>query len=77
MRTQPIARRIAIAGATFVLVSLLASGTLRAQQISGVPGSPDATVTLEGKQLPPPPMEFGGVINQTAGGFHSLTGRPA
>ena len=28
--------------------------TADAQQITGVPGSPSATVTIDGKQLPPP-----------------------
>jgi len=37
-----------------------------AQQINGVPGSPSSTVTLDGKQLPPPPMPFGGVIKESA-----------
>jgi arylsulfatase A-like enzyme len=37
-----------------------------AQQINGVPGSPSATVTLDGKQLPPPSMPFGGVIKESA-----------
>ena len=40
-----------------------------AQQITGVPGSPSATVTIDGKQLPPPPMPFGGVIKQKASEF--------
>jgi hypothetical protein len=30
------------------------------------PGSPAATVTIDGKQLPPPPMKFGGVIEEDA-----------
>ena len=38
----------------------------RAQQITGIPGSPDATVTVDGKQLPPPPLPFGGVIKESA-----------
>jgi arylsulfatase A-like enzyme len=37
-----------------------------AQQITGVPGSPSATTTIDGKQLPPPPMPFGGVIKEKA-----------
>src|SRR5580692_11550154 len=41
-------------------------GTTPAQQINGVPGSPSSTVTLDGKQLPPPPMPFGGVIKESA-----------
>ncbi len=35
-------------------------------QTTGVPGSPSATTTIDGKQLPPPPPKFGGVIKDTA-----------
>jgi arylsulfatase A-like enzyme len=38
----------------------------RAQQINGTPGDPSATITLDGKQLPAPPMKFGGVIKESA-----------
>jgi arylsulfatase A-like enzyme len=44
----------------------LAVAPASAQQINGVPGSPNATMTLDGKQLPPPPMPFGGVIKESA-----------
>jgi len=37
-----------------------------AQQVMGVPGSPSATTTIDGKQLPPPPAKFGGVIKEDA-----------
>jgi Sulfatase len=37
-----------------------------AQQITGVPGSPDATTTISGKQIPPPAPKFGGVIKEKA-----------
>ena len=37
-----------------------------AQQITGVLGSPSATTTIPGNQLPPPPPAFGGVINESA-----------
>ena len=33
---------------------------------TGVPGSPDATATISGKQLPPPDAKFGGVIRGNA-----------
>ena len=36
------------------------------QKITNVPGSPSATTTLDGKQLPPLPPEFGGVIKESA-----------
>ena len=52
---------------------LLAAGLLviscvaaSAQQTTGVPGSPDATTTINGRQLPPPDPKFGGVIKDNA-----------
>src|SRR6516164_4260935 len=55
-----------------VSVSVLALGVLSAaeptlaQQITGTPGSPEATTTITGKQLPPPDPKFGGVIKEKA-----------
>jgi arylsulfatase len=37
-----------------------------AQVVTGTLGSADATTTINGKQLPPPPAKFGGVIKETA-----------
>ncbi len=37
-----------------------------AQQVTGVPGSPEATTTIDGNQLPPPDPKFGGVIKERA-----------
>ena len=45
---------------------VMMANAAHAQQITGVLGSPSATVTLNGKQLPPPPMKFGGVIKESA-----------
>jgi len=42
------------------------SGMAQAQQIYGTPGSPSATMTIDGKQLPPPPPKFEGVIKEDA-----------
>jgi arylsulfatase A-like enzyme len=36
------------------------------QQTTGVPGSPDATTTIDGRYLPNPPPQFGGDINVNA-----------
>jgi hypothetical protein len=33
------------------------------EQAPETPGSPGATTTIDGKYLPPPPPQFGGVIN--------------
>jgi arylsulfatase A-like enzyme len=59
---------------TFILASFtallvaapLAITPAAAQQVTGVLGSPSATTTIDGKQLPPPPPKFGGVINESA-----------
>jgi hypothetical protein len=47
---------------------MIAAGAVQAQQIqtTGTPGSPSATTTISGKQLPPPDLEFGGVIKEKA-----------
>jgi len=37
-----------------------------AQQTTGTPGSPSATTTIGGQQLPPPPQRFQGEINLNA-----------
>ncbi|HUK09459.1 MAG TPA: arylsulfatase [Stellaceae bacterium] len=37
-----------------------------AQQVMGTPGSPDATITIDGHVLPPPPQRFGGDIELNA-----------
>ena len=37
-----------------------------AQQIAGTPGTPTATTTITGRQLPPPDPAFGGVIKEKA-----------
>ena len=45
---------------------VLGYGSASAQQVTGVPGSPEATTTIPGKQLPPPDPAFGGVIKEKA-----------
>jgi arylsulfatase A-like enzyme len=44
----------------------LAEADANAQQVTGTPGAPSATTSLDGKQLPPPPPKFGGVIKESA-----------
>ena len=47
------------------LLALIGPGAF-AQQTTGTPGSPGATTTIDGKQLPPPDSAFGGVIKEKA-----------
>src|SRR5512139_1351514 len=53
---------------TTISVALTAAcaATGMAQQIYGTPGSPSATMTIKGDQLPAPDPKFGGVINEKA-----------
>src|SRR5262245_19378100 len=37
-----------------------------AQQITGTPGSPSATTTIDGAQITAPPQKFGGTIEREA-----------
>src|SRR5271165_6038521 len=47
------------------LLFLPAIVPVKAQEINGTPGSPSATQVIDGKQLPPPPLPFGGVIKES------------
>ena len=58
-------RKIVLSTVLATSVVLGMSPTL-AQQITGAPGSPSATTTISGKQLPPPAPPFGGVIKGDA-----------
>ena len=49
-----------------VMAVLAVAPSGRAQQVIGESGSPSATTTIDGRQLPPPDPTFGGVINQKA-----------
>jgi arylsulfatase len=42
------------------------SGAATPPQVTGTPGSPAATTTINGDQLPPPPQKFGGKIGRNA-----------
>jgi arylsulfatase A-like enzyme len=48
------------------LLTGYSGGTSFAQQINGVPGSPESTIVVDGHVLPPPPQKFGGDIQLNA-----------
>ncbi len=57
----------AMSNAVILAVVLMGAGSsLAAQQVTGTPGSPGATTTIDGKQLPAPPQPFGGTIKDVA-----------
>lgn len=55
--------RSLLAGAGFLAIGCV---SVLAQEVNGVPGSPGATTTIDGRQLPPPDPKFGGVIQEKA-----------
>ena len=50
-------KKYATAVLALSIVIMLAAVPAAAQQITGTPGSPSATTTIDGKQLPPMPDE--------------------
>ncbi len=58
MRLISLAPTVAALGLSF--------GSACAQQVTGTPGSPEATTTIDGRYLPPQPPAFGGEINLQA-----------
>jgi arylsulfatase A-like enzyme len=54
-------------GAMLAAAVMAAAPSARTEvQTTGTLGSPSATTTIDGKQLPPPDPKFGGVINESA-----------
>ena len=53
-------------GTLTLLAAVTACSIGHAQQVTGTPGSPSATTTIEGNQLPAPPRKFGGVTEESA-----------
>jgi arylsulfatase A-like enzyme len=60
--------RLAVSTLAVGLGTLLVAVETMAQQITGVPGSPSATTTINGEQIPAPPQKFGGKIERTTQG---------
>src|SRR5271168_3989154 len=75
MSTRQRTLRNVSMGAALMVAWLLTAGVVQAQQTTGVPGSPDATTTIDGRYLPPPPQPFQGQINLNAA--QSKPGWPA
>src|SRR5512144_1412019 len=59
-------QRVASMLLAMILTAVLAAAPATAQQVTGAPGSPSATTTIKGDQLPPPPSKFGGTIERNA-----------
>src|SRR4051794_33483952 len=63
MQRKPLIRRQI---AAFTVAAALLGAPCAAQQVTGVLGSPSATTTIKGDQIPAPDPKFGGVIKQNA-----------
>jgi arylsulfatase len=60
------AKHILLSGMLAAAVMAVAPSARAQVQTTGTPGSPGATTTIDGKQLPSPDPKFGGVIKDTA-----------
>ena len=60
------ARQIFLGGMFAAAVMAIAPSARAEVQTTGEPGSPSATTTIPGNQLPPLPPQFGGVIKDNA-----------
>jgi arylsulfatase A-like enzyme len=60
------AKHILLSGMLAAAIMAVAPSAGAQVQTTGTPGSPGATTTIDGKQLPPPDPKFGGVIKDTA-----------
>ena len=56
-----------VSASVLAMSVLLVTQRGHAQQASGAAGSPSATTTIDGSQLPPPPQKFKGVIEPEVG----------
>lgn len=59
-------KRASSVALSLAAASLLAISVAQAQQVTGTSGAPDATTTIDGRQLPAPDLQFGGVIKDEA-----------
>ena len=62
-----------------IIVAAVLSGapSAQAQQITGTPGSPSATTTIDGRNIPNPPAPFAGKVNLSYCGLQTrLASRP-
>ena len=66
------AKQILLGGMLAAAVMAVAPSARAQMQTTGTPGSPSATTTIDGKQIPPPPMKFGGVIKEECHGFEAV-----
>jgi hypothetical protein len=51
--------KVRVAALALGLATLLVAQPVVAQQIYGTPGSPSATMSINGEQIPPPSQKFG------------------
>ncbi len=66
MRTPHPLSAFGLVAVLLAAIGPLTPTPLAAQQVTGTPGSPSATTTIDGKQLPAPQPPFGGVIKDGA-----------
>src|SRR6476620_5854857 len=64
LTAMKLSRQIFLCGMLAAAVMAVAPSARAQVQVTGELGSPSATTTIDGKQLPPPDPTFGGVIKE-------------
>jgi len=65
-REEHVMKNQLVALTVGLLVGTALTAVASAQETTGVPGSPSATTTIDGRYLPPPPAPFGGEVGLDA-----------
>src|SRR5262245_23517720 len=60
------AMRKSLLALSLTVIFSAATSSVSAQQTTGTPGSPSATTTIDGAQIPAPPQKLGGTIERRA-----------
>ena len=61
--SMKLIKHVLLSGMLVAALMAFAPPALAQIQTTGTPGSPSATTTISGKQLPAPPRQFGHVIS--------------
>jgi hypothetical protein len=76
MKMEPREIGVVAEAAAFLVAAVLAVTPVVAQQVTGELGSPSATTTINGKQLPPPPSAIWRSDQAKRLGFQALVAAP-
>ncbi len=69
MKARVIVRASLVGALAVAVAAMFIALPARVETVYGTAGSPDATMSIDGKQIPAPLGKFGGVIKESAKDF--------